>query len=305
MRNHCEIKITSITAKAFHFYLSIFTLILFSTACYEDIEGCLDINANNFDVTADVECIDCCNFPTLELSVLHRISDPQLDTFYNLPLNDSITLDSINYFIINDLKFYLSDIQLVKSDGTAIGVTDEIQLINTSETDTISTFVEDNFALISRRSPRASSIGTIIANGDFSGIRFKVGLSETANTANPNLVPTNHPLFFDEGEMYFNADSGYVFNRIELLENTLLVDTTIVDTTLIEIGLNENLRNIVLDYPFSLSLGFNTSIILQIDYRDWFELIDFQNDSPSTIVTKIMENLPNSFDIAAIETSVN
>ncbi len=302
MRSHSKIRVLNASNRLF-FFISI--LLLFCTACYENVEGCLDIKANNFDVTADAACSDCCNFPTLELNILHRISDAQLDTFYNFQLNDSLTLDSINYFIVNNLEFYISELQLLRSDGTVVGVEEEIELFNTSSVDTISNIVEDNFALVSRRNPRTNTIGTIVTDGNFTGIRFNLGLSETANTTDPNLVPTNHPLYFGGGNMYFNSDSGYVFNRIEFFEDKLLIDTIVTDTTLVKIGLSKNLFTIKLDSPFSLPKGFNISITLRIDYREWFKLIDFNNDSPSDMVTKITEGLPNSFYLYSIQTSVD
>ncbi|HMV23421.1 MAG TPA: hypothetical protein PKA71_03780, partial [Saprospiraceae bacterium] len=60
------------------------SVVLFFTACYQPKEGCLDINATNFDATADEEC--CCQYPVLQLKFKHFASGNEFsasDTILN------------------------------------------------------------------------------------------------------------------------------------------------------------------------------------------------------------------------------
>lgn len=279
------------------FITSFFILI----ACYENKEGCLDINATNFDVSADISCDDCCNYPLLRINVLHRIKDAQLDTFYNLVIDQAITLDSIHFFNVKNIRYYISDVKLKRADGTLVGVNNEIELsVTPPNADTIPFFQEDNFALISRRTPRNNNIGTLSQNGDFVGVQFKIGLAENINQTNPNLVPLTHPLHIT-GEMYDKASSKYIFNQIELLR-TAGVDTI---PTVINIIGNEYMRTIDLPFPFNADVGFNITLTIRVDYREWFKQIDIKNENMKDFVTKVTAGLVNSFQLVSVNKSVN
>lgn len=293
MKNLCVIKHSNFLI----FITSFFILI----ACYENKEGCLDINATNFDVSADISCDDCCNYPLLRINILHRIKDAQLDTFYNLAIDQPITLDSIHFFNIKNIRYYISDVKLKRADGTLVGVNNEIKLsITSSNADTIKFFEEDNFALISRRTPRSSNIGTLSQNGDFTGIQLKIGLAENINQINPNLVPTTHPLHIST-EMYNKQLNKYIFNQIELFR-TAGVDTI---PTVINIIGNEYMKTIDLPFSFNVDVGFNITLTIRVDYREWFKQIDIKNENMEDFVTKVTAGLANSFQLVSVNKSVN
>ena len=102
--------------------------------------------------------------------------------------------------------------------------------------------------------------------------------------------------------MYANADSGYVFNRLEFFRDTTAADTI---PTVIDIGLEENLRVVSLPATFSLIEGFNITVTLQVDYLTWFNGIDVKNDSEEQIANKIVDNLTQSFSIIAVGCAVD
>ncbi len=282
-------------------FLIFISLIFIFIACYENREGCLDVNATNFDVSADLRCADCCTYPLLRLNILHRIKDAQLDTFYNLMIDQAITLDSIHFFTIKNIRYYISDVKLKRADGTLVGVNNEIELsITAPNSDTIPFFEEDNFALISRRTPRNSNIGTLSQNGDFVGVQFKIGLAENINQTNPNLVPLTHPLHIS-GEMYDTLSSNYIFNQIELFR-TAEVDTT---PTVVNIIGDKYMEIIDLDFPFNTDIGFNITLTIRVDYREWFKQIDIENETIEDFVTKVTAGLANSFQLVSVNKSVN
>lgn len=279
---------------------SCFILLLFCTACYENIEGCLEVDATNFDVTADVECDDCCTLPRISINFLHRLRAADRDTFFSLNLNTPLTLDSIHYFKLENIRFYISDFKLVRSTGDLIGVNDEVDLLLLNGTDSSTLAIEDNFALVNRASPSAATIGETVESGDFVGAQFELGVSSPANLADPAFFPSNHPLSYGDSTLYFSQDSGYVFNQLRFFRDTTAADTIALVG---EYGLIENLCTITFDQSITLKRGFNTAFTFRIDYREWFKDVDFKIDTPDGIMTKIKAGLTQSFELVAVNFS--
>lgn len=267
------------------------------TACTEPKEGCLDINAVNYQVDADRPCADCCEYPTLQFDILHKVRP---DSEANLTYEDSIYQDGAgNDFRISDIQFYLSDVALLRPDGSAVRVTDTLQLtVERPGGGAGIQVVTDDFALLNPNDFRSSIIGTFISQGAFSEVRFDVGIEEAANYVDPVLLPEEHPLALVE--MYWNADSGRIYNRLDLFRIEEQTDTL---RTLLEIGLPENLQTVKLPLPtpFELSPGFGPSLVIRIDYLTWFEDVDLKNDDRAVLIQKIVNNLTESFSIIAIE----
>ena len=281
-------------------FKSLLCCFLLTSACYENIEGCLELEATNFDVSADKACEDCCQFPKLRLNILHRIKDPVRDTFYNFPLNAKVTTDTPPFFYVGDLRYYLSDIQLIRDDGSLRSVEDEVKATQfDSNGGSTSMIIPNNFALINRRTPTTTSIGTLRSQGSFTGLQFKVGVPVEANQSEPSSFPSNHPLAYGDSTMYFSRDSGYVFYRVQLFR-----DTSAVMPVLLKSGTNTHLRQIVVNFPFELKVGFNTILTLRVNYRNWFEQIELKTDTPSDMIAKITAGLVQSFELTSVSYSL-
>ncbi|MEL6719310.1 MAG: hypothetical protein AAFP82_11385, partial [Bacteroidota bacterium] len=161
----------SIKAMKFGFIALVF-MALFFQSCYENMEGCLDVNATNFDVAADRECEDCCTYPLLRLAVQHVYTAKVLekDTLVRFNLDKPYTLDSINFFSLTDLRYYISEIKLVRENGDLVDIEEEVEVILLQGLDTVPDFTtKDNFVLIDRSNITPSRIGTFRENGSFKG----------------------------------------------------------------------------------------------------------------------------------------
>lgn len=266
--------------------------------CYEPKEGCLDASATNFDANADEPCLDCCTFPTLKLNVLHKVVLP--DTTLNLVYNDSAyTVDGVNYFRINEILFYISNLKLRQTDGTLVGVEDSLQLkVPQNPGDTTSIYVENNFILIDRRNFQAYSIGNFKKSGNFEGIQFTLGIEGPANHADPSQLPDSSPLSIQEDSLYWNTDLGYIFNRIAFFRDTIAADTIPV---IVEIGTENALRTVDLEGTFSTREGFNVTVVLQVDYLQWFKNVEVKTDGPQQVATKVLDNIANSFSLVEVK----
>ncbi|NUO02053.1 MAG: hypothetical protein HUU01_15725 [Saprospiraceae bacterium] len=273
------------------------------SACYEPTEGCLDARATNFDLQADEACSDCCEYPTFQLSLQHRIVLPGREFRFS---TDSVYYDgSGNPFRFQNIRFYLSNIHLVRSDGTEAIVEDtiELNLFDPSGMPRKAT-VEDNFLLANPVFEQTYTLGSLReSDSNFEKIRFAVGVEGVANEAIPDSLPDDYPLGRIEEtlDLHFNQDYGYVFNYLSLFRDTLSTNTTPV---VLRIGTTPYLRVVELFLPpggFTPTDGFNTLVTLRINYVEWFQSLNVQSDTPGQMTEKIVQNLANSFSVIAIE----
>ncbi|HMO37845.1 MAG TPA: hypothetical protein PKC76_08720 [Saprospiraceae bacterium] len=262
-------------------------------ACYEPREGCLDLRATNFDVGADNPCPDdCCEYPLLRLAMEHKMV--YTDTSFNLNYNDSTYTDGAgNPFRLADIQFYLSNLRLVRADGSEAAPTDssEVTIFNPDglrEPGQLS----NNFALLNRRIFTLATLGTLITEGRFTAVRFTLGVPEAAGRVVLNSLPTAHPLA--NPEMYLTPDSGYIFNRLRWFNGA---DTV---AQALRIATPVHLREVELPLNANLLEGFDIRLTLRCDYRRWFANVNLRNDPPAILATKLADNAANSFSVVSV-----
>lgn len=278
-------------------------LLLLLSACYEPVEGCLDITATNFQVDADEPCPDnCCTYPSIKLAIDHCY-EIATDSFVTLNYGDSIYIDGVgNPFRINGIQFYLSEFQIVSTTGAPFGVQDslEVEQIDPINGDTTLVTLEDNFLLLN---PVVKNVNITLGEnrtvGNFSGIRFKLGLDMPANYTNPSSLNDNHPLALQNDNMYASPEEGYIFYKVGLFDGIGVEDTIPKITEII--GAN-NLREVELATPFTIDEGFDVTISIRIDYEDWFKSLDIiECLQTGTLEEKIVENIAQSFSVIEVE----
>ena len=96
---------------------------------------------------------------------------------------------------------YLSDIELLKSDGTSHRLT-EIEFIN---------FTPDNASSDLSATPAITY--TDVPEGDYTGLRIGYGVKGSLNAQNPADYKTGHPLAREDE--YWSGWDSYIFNKIE------------------------------------------------------------------------------------------
>lgn len=285
------------------FYLILIPLVCMAVGlagCYEPREGCLDAAAANFDLEADNPCGDCCTYPSLKILLSHRFITPAAN--YRFGLKDSVYYDAAGQpFKIRDLRFYMSNIHLVRPDGSEVLLEDRLEImLPLAGGGTETREVEDNFLLVNPSLNQSFAIGEIKAEGPYDRIRFDLGIAEPANKALPEEMPENHPLSIQSSfPMYVSADSGYIYSKILLLRGISPADTT---ATVLSIGTLPYLRQFELDFPgvFNPDKGFNSQVTIQVDYGRWFRDIDVINDSPDQLIQKIMSGLTGAFVVTEV-----
>lgn len=281
-------------------WISLLFLLAFP-ACYEEVEGCLDVAAKNFTVDADLICPDdCCVYPSLKLVLNHRVGTPDQSTA--LVYLDSIYHDAQGQpFRLQLMQYFLSNFELIRPSGESVRVADQIdiQAYNSDGSLSDHTLVDD-YLLINPSFSRSLSVGEIKTSGTFEAIRFSLGLDELANATNSNEVTAGHPLGAQEEQMYLSKDQGYDFIKLGLLKDTISTDTI---PEIVDISGAANRIDYFLSFgqPFDLNPGFNITLTLHIDYGIWLSSIaDIKNDSAEEIAEKTVSGLSQAITLLAI-----
>lgn len=284
------------------FKLIMITFLVFPilwSSCFTPAEGCLDIDATNFNASADESCSDCCIYPQLNLNIAHNIQIEgvlQADTCINFTSSTFLTNDNVDFFQLDDVSFYLSDFELEKIDGTISEVINvsRFYILDDIVTQTYKdTLVKNDFVLV-KRTQFAYSIGEFRAPGTYAKLRFQVGILPRLNSIDPDTLATTHSLSSSQG-MYDTLDNSFLSQRFTIEMDTSEAVEMIED---FEIGGFSQPIPIELDFPNTFQPGFDVDISLKINYTKWLQGINFATDSEAEIKSKIVSNTAEAIEIA-------
>lgn len=191
-------------------FFSFVIVFVFLTACYTRNEACLDRLAANYDVTADDDCMDCCKYPTLKLSISQMAGDSLFK------IADTLTNDLGQKYFIEDVRYYLSGFKLFQNDSV-FSVREKIMTEG-------GTLILPNDMKILRGTDRELDIGTIRAYGRFDSLSFEMGLSDEMTDNVFVSLPTNHVLLKNFKLKNEKDETAYFtmrFKRVSPIKDTL------------------------------------------------------------------------------------
>jgi hypothetical protein len=185
--------------------------LLFSS-CYEKEEGCLDIQAVNFDPGADLACEDCCTYPSLSLRVEHRvIFDDTIVPFRYDSLYSVEPFPDVN-FRVHRLRYLISGIRLLNTEGEG-RVTDTVSVyVSQNPGDTTSLIAVNDFVLADRSFLQAAQLGGWDGYGVFDRLEFIFGVDPALQYGIPSKMPSGHPLGTQAAEFNWEEGQGYRSN---------------------------------------------------------------------------------------------
>ncbi len=280
--NFCEHRFSKFLkfTKSFCLHVIVFFSLINFQNCLQPTEGCLDVKATNFDVTAAKDCdkICSCTYPSLIIST-NYVSGTS-----NFNYNTTYINDKGDSFRIVSTQMYLSDFQLINDKNVTIRTTDSVAL--THATDTIK--VLNNYALVGKSVGFDFTIGTINSADKFTKIKFRVGLDDVALKTIPSKMPTTHPLSTKPDSMYISSQSQYIFNKFVIAKGVNFKDTLRLNITMP--------KDLEFVKALSFPLGFNASIPLTINYLQFFKGVNFSDDL-NKIKEKIVDNTNSAFSI--------
>ena len=274
-------------------------LVVFSQACNQPTQGCRNINATNYDVTADEDCEDdCCQLPELKMQFSHKIEQRVggVDTVINFKYNTSYILPAslTDTFSFQKIKCYFSDFRLIDMDGGELQVNDRLTIdIEGDEPDSI-TIVDDVF-LFDAASPNYT-LGEFNEANTYQGLKFKVGLQSDLFTTNPDIAPVGSAFVPDSinyEENYGYIPQKYVFFPGE--DDPVEADSTVFRIfEPVEISLSSD--------PFALVTGFDATLRMTVRYDRLFENIVFDSIiEEESFRQNIVSNLPNVFSLDSLD----
>lgn len=233
-------------------------MIVLTSSCKKK-EGCTDATALNFDPTAELNC--CCEYSDAFDLTFHM---------HNYIGPDEVTEG--NTYVINGVntklditRFYVSNIRLVDADGIETTATGKYLLITPAE--------------------ETYPAGALPA-GNYTKLRFDIGIDSITNHADPSQYPLNDPLGPQFPNMHWGWDFGYIFIRIDGFADKDLNGST-ESAFEMHIGKDSFLTTIELDYPFETEAQKSYAAHIVVNWTELFAGIDMTGD----IITHTTDNL--------------
>lgn len=256
-------------------------LVFLLSSCYENKEGCLDLASSNYDPTADVACEDCCTYPKASIGVTHRVEAADMPVSFSK--GDTLTNDLEEQIAILNAKFYTHGYSFTGS-STTTRVEDELSFVDAmGEQQSI----EDDITMISATTFKYD-IGTIMNYGDYTSLKFSLGVPEVLESASSITLPSDNPLAFAGDSLI--VDNQYMHAWVVLQQVGYHNEDNFSDTV-----------KLTLPYTYDISIDINqlqgqsiTGTCL-LYYKELIKGLDYKTMSASQIKSQLEANLPNIF----------
>lgn len=246
-------------------------ILLSINGCNTRIQGCLDVNADNFNLNAEQSCDDCCTYPSMSLSLTQLWGDRNFtitDTLYDV--NDkSYRIIGLDYFLsawtwedAAHNSFHVDSVTVICDNGNL-------------------TYAPDILAINAERFNY--TLGTIRQAPLIDSIHFTTGLTQdisclyTENTEVPVELTDQSPLW--------NAQSGSLETMRLIIQYDIAVET--FDTIYIS-----DQEVTALAYSFDFIPGEDSQFKLTVDYSLWFK--DVNTENPASFRQSIITNFAGS-----------
>ena len=253
-------------------YLGFGILFWFSTVgCNTRIQGCLDVNANNFDLNAELSCDGCCTYPSSLLSLTQKWNDRNFastDTLYDLHGQP---------YKLRDLKYFLSAWNWKDSNGSLYTV----DSVNAICDDDQFTYAPDNLMIDINQF--IYTMGTIRQSPNIDSLYFLIGIAQdfscldTEDPETPSELTNQSPLWNPQ---------------TEALETMRIVVQRDLNTENFDTVFIANTAQIQLPYSYQMVAGENTSFTLTVNYAQWFQDVDISD--PNTFAMSLIANFAGS-----------
>ncbi len=268
------------------------TISLMLMHCNDPQEGCLDVNAKNYEVSADDPCDDCCQYPTFTVSYIHQYDSTILhvDSIYRNELNQR--------FQVHDFSYFLTDFQLIGGqDGTNIVDiidTDTLQLYNATDT----AITVANFSLVTPNT-RSDVLGLLGGSGMIDSLKFYIGIALPADSLlHPDLRVILQQI--ELRKQYLRDSNPDVIYQVVIATDSLGIPTETLNFVAEKFSLGQSpfiYQEITLPYTIDIIKSIDYSITLSIDYKKWFTGLDLMEQTNDEMRNRILDSIPGSIKI--------
>lgn len=187
-------------------------------------------------------------------------------------------------FNLSDLRYYISNIILIKNDGNELPLTGKVILVNPTESE--------------------YELGNVPV-ASYKGFKFMVGLDSATNHSDPTTYSANDPLSIQSPSIHWSWNSGYIFMKIEGQVDTTIASNGPLDLSYFyHIGLDEFKRNVDFSADaFAVVSGSDYEIGLEFDLLKVLNNVDMRTENAThtmdnmMLATKIADNWPSAFEL--------
>lgn len=187
-------------------------------------------------------------------------------------------------FNLNDLRYYISNIVLIKNDGSLLPLTGKIILANPAINE--------------------YELGEVPV-GSYKGFTFMLGLDSATNHTDPTSYEASNPLSIQSPSIHWSWNSGYIFMKIEgKVDSTLAANGPIDAQYFYHIGMDKFKRTI--DFStnaFKVVSGSDYEIGLEFDLLKALNNVDMRTEYDThtfnnlPLATKIADNWQGAFSL--------
>ncbi|WP_156026801.1 MbnP family protein [Sporocytophaga myxococcoides] len=192
-------------------------------------------------------------------------------------------------YTLSSFRYYVSNIRLVKQDGSEYPITGKYLLVNPATED--------------------YDLGQVPV-GDYKGLKFAVGIDSVTNHADPTVYPTNNPLAIQSPGMHWSWSSGYIFLMMEGSCDTTNTNTDVQTfgqfshPLFYHIGMDMLYREVNLDnVSFAVNANDKKTLHVQTYLNNFFTGIDIKTENAShtmgsvPLATKLANNIQTMFSV--------
>ncbi|MBL0052739.1 MAG: hypothetical protein IPP29_15115 [Bacteroidetes bacterium] len=187
-------------------------------------------------------------------------------------------------FNVSDLRYYISNIVLIKSDGGLLPLTGKVILANPATNE--------------------YELGNVPV-GSYKGFKFIVGLDSATNHSDPTVYAASNPLSIQSPSIHWSWNSGYIFMKIEGVVDTTLASNGALDYQYFyHIGLDSFKRTVDFSSEeFTVASGSDYEIGIEFDLLKVLSNVDMRTENSThtmdnmPLATKIANNWESAFEI--------
>lgn len=230
--------------------LAAIIMLLSLNGCNTRIQGCLDVNADNFNLNAEQSCDGCCTYPSVSLSLTQKWGDRNFastDTLYDI---------NGQPYKITSLVYFLSD--WIWEDGQ--GILYHVDSVTVTCDDGDLTYSPDNLPIGTEQFNY--TLGSVRKSPVIDSLHFNIGLTQDFSCLDSEIPGT--PLDLTDQSPLWNYQSGSLETMRLIIQRDTAVET--FDTVFISDKIVTALA-----YPFEFIPGKDSKFMLTVDYHLWFQ----------------------------------
>ncbi|NND70010.1 MAG: hypothetical protein HKN43_00365 [Rhodothermales bacterium] len=189
-------------------------------------------------------------------------------------------------------RMYISEIELVKADGSTVPFETEpitVPAKDANDNDITHT-VTDKIVLVKHDLGTHKYVLGDVESGEYTGVRYKVGIAGTTNRVDASQVPANHPLAKQtDRNNHWSWSAGYQFVRVDGLVDSDS-DGTPDEVWETHLGTANFLTDVESSLDFDLTDEEAVDVHIMLDYKSLMQDVDLSD--PDQRLCHTADNLP-------------